>query len=124
MNILTYLTLAAGIAIGGTLAGVYDALIDDPSIAREARQQGALAERQAWEDLRRRMVTEQERQKAEAQAKIDASEAERLIAELNHQNELESLNEAIEDEANAAADKSCGPVVSERLRNALQAIGR
>lgn len=93
---------------------------------RAARTDGAAAERAAWEELRRRAEIAAERARAEAQAKVDAAEADRLVAERDHAEQLDELNDIINAErtGDAPADHSvCAPMPA-RVRDQLNAIGR
>lgn len=93
---------------------------------RAARADGAAAERAAWEELRRRAEIAAERARAEAQAKVDAAEADRLVAERDHAEQLDELNDIINEErtGDAPADHSvCAPMPA-RVRDQLNAIGR
>lgn len=71
-----FLTLAfvAGLAAGFGGFALYDALIDDPAVARVARDEGARAERALWQKEKRDAEAAAERLLAERQAKIDAAD--------------------------------------------------
>lgn len=73
-QILMAVSLAAGIAVGCGLSASYDALIDDPAVARVARDEGARAERALWQKEKRDAEAAAERRLAERQTKIDAAD--------------------------------------------------
>lgn len=94
--------------------------------ARAAKDAGAAEERAKWDELRRRAEIAATRAMAQAQAKVDAAEAERLVAERDHAEQLDVLNDIINEErtGDAPADHSvCAPMPA-RVRDQLNAIGR
>lgn len=69
---------AAGIATASVGLSVYDRLIDDPAVAREAQAEGKAAgvaeERRAWQELRDRAEIEKAQKLSAAQARINAAD--------------------------------------------------
>ena len=93
---------------------------------RAAKAAGAAEERAQWDELRRRAEIAATRARAQAQAKVDAAEADRLSAERDHAEQLDALNDIINEErtGDAPADYSvCAPMPA-RVRDQLNAIGR
>ena len=93
---------------------------------RAAKVAGAAAERAEWDELRRRAEISATRARAQAQARVDAAEADRLAAEHDHAEQLDDLNDIINEErtGDAPADHSvCAPMPA-RVRDQLNAIGR
>ncbi|MGQ2968898.1 MAG: hypothetical protein ACT6RF_09135 [Allorhizobium sp.] len=130
MNPLTQLLLAgafvAGLATALSGASVYDRWIDDPAVAREARAEGVLSERQAWEEARRRAEILKAQKLADAQAKIDA--ADRLLQDQRAQERrrADAIRRAYEEQVNdAKTDPEPGCDLSqcfvpERVRKELE----
>ncbi len=87
------------------------------------RKAGALAERQTWEELRRREGMAREAERLAAQAKIDGIETEYWRQSQLQSFRITELERALETEP--AGNPACGaPVISKRLRDALNAVGR
>lgn len=102
-----------------------------PGWMRQAREAGALSERLVWQEKQRRADLDREAERVAAQTKVDA--AERLLLDTQAAgairiNELETaIAEERKSDANAAtgvAGRSACDLIPERVRNALNSIGR
>lgn len=111
MNPFSQLMLAVAFVVGcvTALAGAsfYDRWIDDPAVAREARQAGVLAERQAWEEARRRAEIQKAQKLAEAQAKINKADQTLQDYRANERRRAEAIRRAYEERL---TDETSDPV--------------
>ena len=73
-QIMMAAAFAAGLAAAVGAGSLYDRWIDDPAVAREAREEGARAERGLWQKEKREAEAAAERRLAESQAKINAAD--------------------------------------------------
>ncbi len=103
-----------------------------PGWLRQAREAGALGERLVWQEKQRRADLDREREREAAQASIDAAERAMLDAAAASAIKINELEAAIaetrtSDDATApagAADRPACRSIPERVRNALNGIGR
>ena len=129
MNPLSQLMLAgtfvAGVMVSMAGAGVYDRLIDDPAVAREAHAEGELAERQVWEEARRRAEILKAQRLAEAQAKINAADRTLQDYRASERRRADAIRRAYEERI--SDDKTAAPgcdfsqcLIPERVRKELE----
>lgn len=110
--------------LGPVLQGFTDGRVD------RARKDGARDERTAWEQARAELLAEMERQRLEAQARIDAAEKDYLNRSQADALRIAALEAAIsaelEAEANEPKNPACParPAVPRGLSRQLDAIGR
>lgn len=101
MGSFSQLLLAAAFAAGFVTAlgggSLYDRWIDDPAVAREARQAGVLSERQVWEEARRRAEVLKSQKLAEAQAKINAADKKLQEQRVNERRRADAIRRAYEE---------------------------
>lgn len=125
------LLAAIGAAMGWLFASAYADIVTVPA----AREQGAQTERLVHEEQRRRAEAQADADRRAAQSRIDAIERgfhEREADRLARMSALEAALEQEQEQADAdpippAADGSaavCRPAVPRRLRDALDPIGR
>lgn len=103
-----------------------------PGWLRQAREAGALGERLVWQEKRRRADLDREAERKTAQASIDAAERQLLDTQTAGAIRINELETAIAEkrkpaDANAAAGvagRSACDLIPERVRNALNSIGR
>lgn len=111
MNPLSQLMLAgafcAGLATAIVGASAYDRWIDDPAVAREAREAGVNAERQVWEEARRRAEIQKAQKLAEAQAKINAADRRLQNYRASERRRADAIRRAYEERLN---DDTSDPV--------------
>lgn len=115
---------ALALAVGGLLI-VYEGvpLIIDGRVDR-AYTAGQMAERQAWEELRRKEMAAREVERREAQEEIDSIESEYWRQTQTQKFRISELEKALETEPAADPACACPPAVSKRLRDALNGVGR
>jgi len=109
--------------VGPALSGFTDGRVD------RVRKEGALAERLLWQQARQDLIAEMERQRAEAQAMIDAAERDYLDRRHEDAERILALEEAIaaeEAETDENANSACvyRPAVPRSLSRQLDSIGR
>ncbi|WP_414901222.1 secretion protein HylD [Rhizobium cremeum] len=103
-----------------------------PGWLRQAREAGVLSERLVWQEKQRRADLDREREREAAQAKIDTAERNLIDTQAAGAIRINELETAIAEkrkpaDANAAAgvaDRSTCDPIPERVRNALNSIGR
>ena len=106
--------LLAGAFLAGLAAGLggfslYDAVIDDPAVARTARAEGVSAERLTWQEARNRAEIEKAQKLAAAQAKINAADKQLQDQRANERQRAEAIRRAYEERAtNEKADPKPG----------------
>lgn len=99
-------------------------LVTDGRVDR-ARKDGAVSERVAWEEARRRMLAEQEKRRAEQQAAINRAEADYLAQKSADNLTIQALEDALSAEkTDAPAAVSDRPAFSRRVSRALNQVGR
>jgi hypothetical protein len=101
-------------------------MVDDLAQGRvgRARLAGRLEERMVWEEGQRRAELARAAEREKAQAKIDAVERDYLARQTMDAIRISELEKALEDDQTSIPAPGCGPAVSRRLRDALDAIGR
>lgn len=101
-------------------------MVDDLAQGRvgRARLAGRLDERLVWQEGQRRAELARAAEREKAQAKIDAVERDYLARQAADAVRITELEKALDDEQTNYRDPGCGPAVSRRLRDALDAIGR
>ncbi len=129
MNPISQLLLAgafaAGVLVSLSGAGLYDRLIDDPAVAREAHAKGVLAERQVWEEARRRAEILKAQKLAEAQAKINEADRQLQDYRASERRRADAIRRAYEERI--SDDKTAAPgcdfsqcLIPERVRKELE----
>lgn len=88
-----------------------------------ARTAGQMAERTAWQDQRLRDIAKRETERLAAQRAIAKIEADYLAKQAGQQIAIADLEKALSDEKNDSP-AACGPALSKRVRDSLNAIGR
>jgi hypothetical protein len=86
----------AGLAVSSVAHSTYDRLVDDPRIKREARVEGERAERQVWEEARRRAEIRNAQKLAEVQAKINAADRQLQDQRANERRRADAIRHAYE----------------------------
>ena len=101
-------------------------MLDDLPQGRvgRARLAGRLDERLVWQEGQRRAELARAAEREKAQAKIDAVERDYLARQTTDAIRISELEKALEDDQTSVSAPDCGPAVSRRLRDALDAIGR
>ncbi|WP_242220101.1 hypothetical protein [Shinella zoogloeoides] len=101
-------------------------MVDDLAQGRvgRVRNAGRLEERLVWQEGQRRAELARAAARAEAQVKIDAVERDYLARQSTDAVRISELEKALEDEQTSVPAPGCGPAVSRRLRDILDAIGR
>jgi biopolymer transport protein ExbB/TolQ len=118
MGLLTGGWLKAGLVVALLLAAFAWHQYD----RHAAYIEGAQSERILWEEARRKAIAEAETAKMKAQAEINRIELDHLQQQAKTQIEMADLEKALDDEKNTPAP-ACGPVLSRRLRDAIQKAG-
>ncbi|MDO9417051.1 hypothetical protein [Pararhizobium sp.] len=86
---------------------------------------GQLNERIVWQERAARDQIKRDADRKAAQATIDKIEREYWEKQTNDAINLASLETALkEEQANEKVSGTCGPAVSKRVRDAINAIGR
>ena len=127
---LNQIVLAAAFAasMATSLGGgsLYDRWIDDPAVAREAREKGAKAERLVWEEARRRAEIQKAQTLAAAQAKINAADKQLQDQRANERRRADAIRRVYEERL---SDETADPVagcnysqcpVPDRVRKELE----
>lgn len=116
---------AAGVLVSLSGAGLYDRLIDDPAVARAAHAEGERAERQLWEEARRRAEILKSQKLAEAQAKINAADQKLQDYRASERRRADAIRRAYEERI--SDDKIAAPgcdfsqcLIPERVRKELE----
>lgn len=108
MNPMTHVMLAAafvaGLAAAGSVAAVYDRVIDDPAVQRVARAEGVAAERAAWREARNRAEIAAAQRQAQAQAQINAADRKLADYRASERRRGEAIRRVLEQEKNHDAD--------------------
>lgn len=101
-------------------------MVDDLAQGRVGRERvaGRQEERLLWQEVLRRAEIARSAERAKAQAKIDAAERDYLARQATDAVRITALEKALDDEQTNDRDPGCGPAVSRRLRDAIDAIGR
>ncbi|WP_378952034.1 hypothetical protein [Mesorhizobium sp. ANAO-SY3R2] len=107
----------------------FDRWIDDPLVFAAGKDAGAITERQAWEEARRRLEAKRAEDKRIAQAKIDAAERAYFRERIGDVVRMTALDQEIRkaaaDGSTACSDGSSAPPAFTRgVSRALNAIGR
>lgn len=84
--------------------------------------EGQRAERLAWMEQRAKDIARLEVERKATQAKIDQIETEYWAARTDHELALAGIEKALADETQT--DDACRTVLSRRMRDSLNAIGR
>lgn len=88
-----------------------------------AYEEGRIAERTEWQAQRIKDMAQRESERLAAQKAIAKAEADYLTKQASQQIAIADLEKALEDEKNDSP-AACGPALSKRLRDSLNAIGR
>lgn len=94
----------AGLAAAGSVAAVYDRVIDDPAVQRVARAEGVAAERAAWQEARNRAEIAAAQRQAKAQAQINAADRKLADYRASERRRGEAIRRVLEQEKNNDAD--------------------
>ena len=91
----------------------------------QAYERGKLAERQAWEDQRKRDLALAAQKLSEAQTKIDQLDSEYWRSQTDLAIQIPDLEHALEAEKtdNEKDPGACHPLISRRVRDSLAVIG-
>lgn len=129
MNPFSQLMLAgafvAGLATALAGASLYDRWFDDPAVAREAHEAGERAEREIWEEARRKAEALNAQRLAEAQAKINAADQKLQDYRASDRRRADAIRRAYEERI--SDDKTAAPgcdysqcFIPERVRKELE----
>ncbi|UDF29403.1 UNVERIFIED_ORG: hypothetical protein LHK14_18095 [Roseateles sp. XES5] len=90
----------------------------------QAYQAGQRDERLVWQERQARAAATRQAERDAAQTKIDSAERDYLARETAAAIKISELEKALEEDQTSSPAAGCGPAVSRRLRDALDAIGR
>ena len=122
-KLLLVVVFLMGLVAGLGGFSLYDTVIDDPAVARKARDEGARAERALWQKEKRDAEAAAERRRAQAQEKIDA--ADLAVEMFRKQDRLRAaafeaaMREQRDEDENAPVDRSAC-ALPDRVWNALR----
>lgn len=118
--VVVTLPLAVGLVVYEGIPFLLDGRVD------KARQEGATAERAAWEEAQRMLRLENARKLANAQAEIDHLETEFLNSRTDQALKITALEKALSEATDGEEDPACAahPAIPRGVSRALDAIGR
>lgn len=108
------------IAIVALAAAAYH-VVEVRHARTEAYQSGQLNERILWQERQRRAELDAEADRAAAQQKIKDIETSYWQRQTGYADQITDLRKALDDEK---SDDACTPIISRRMRDKLDAIGR